>query len=177
MTRRIRTGMRQAGFTLFELVLVIVLVAVMMKILLERFLIYQEMAEKVAMEQTVGALKSALNIQTAALIASGRTDDVAKLTTINPFTLLADKQRNYIGELFKVDEGTIEPGNWYFDLKRRQAVYVVARGPHFVPDEQGRKEVRYKVELVYNEGLFGDTRTTVGGVVLKEVKPYTWNVR
>lgn len=174
---RLHVLRRQAGFTLFELVLVVVLVAVLMKILLERFLIYQEMAEKVAMEQTAGALKSALNIQTAALIAGGRAEDVPKLATINPFTLLTEKQKNYVGELFKFNEGDVEPGNWYFDLKRKQAVYLVARGPHFVPDEQGRKEVRYKVEVVYNEGLFGDTRNTVGGVILKEVKPYVWNVR
>jgi general secretion pathway protein G len=169
--------LRSAGFTLFELIIVIVLVAVFSGMLLGRFLMYQEAAEKTAMEQTAGAIRSALNIRLAALIARGRTAEIPKLVTLNPITLLVEKQRNYAGEYYDVSGSDIPPGSWYFDLKNKELVYLVDRGAHFVPDKSGRKRVRYRASLVYNEDLSDATAASakeVGGIALKEVEPYIW---
>lgn len=169
---------RSAGFTLFELMIVIVLVAVFAGILLGRFLLYQEMAEKTAMEQTAGAVRSALNIQVAGLIARGRTEDIPKLLTVNPMKLLTETQKNYAGEFYEVAHGDVPQGSWYFDLKRRHLVYVVRNGAHFEPDENGDKLVRFRVDLVYNDwqkGLDSASRE-IAGVSFKEVRPYVWNI-
>jgi prepilin-type N-terminal cleavage/methylation domain-containing protein len=172
---------RSAGFTLFELIVVIILVAVLSAVLLGRFLTYQEMAEKVAMEQTVGAIQSALTIQLAGLIARGRMQDIPRLAKVNPMTLLSGPQKNYAGEYFTVKPGDIPSGNWYFDLKNGQLAYSVQHGAHFVADENGNKVVRYKVVLVYNNWF----RTTsdeeagkeIGGITLKEARPYSWTIQ
>lgn len=172
-----RPHLHSAGFTLFELIIVIILVAVFSGMLLGRFLIYQEAAEKAAMEQTAGAIRSALNIRLAALIARGRTAEIPKLATLNPVTLLAEKQRNYVGEYYDVSGSDIPPGSWYFDLKSKELVYLVDRGAHFVPDKSGRKRVRYRVGLVYNDDLSSVTAVStreVGGIALTEVEPYIW---
>jgi prepilin-type N-terminal cleavage/methylation domain-containing protein len=175
-----RSKSRSAGFTLFELIIVIILVAVFAGVLLGRFQMYQEAAEKAAMEQTAGAIRSALNIQLAALIARGRAGDIPRLAALNPVTLLAEKQRNYVGEYYDVAGSDIAPGSWYYDLKSRQLVYLVDRGTHFVPDKSGRKWVRYRVGLVYNDAVSpaGDASDReIAGITFTEVEPYIWAPR
>ncbi len=170
---------RTSGFTLFELIIVVIVVAIFAGILLGRFLTYQELAEKAAMEQTAGAVRSALNIQVAGLIARGRAGEIPKLATINPMRFLTDQQKNYAGEFFDIDPEGIPSGSWYFDLKHKELVYLVDRGTHFAPDGNGQKWVRYKVVVVRNEdfpALFGN-RNDVAGIALKEVKPYKWDIR
>ncbi len=171
---------RSRGFTLFELIIVIILVGVFAGILLGRFLLYQEMAEKAAMEQTAGSVRSALNIQVAALIARGRVDELPGLASRNPMRLLTDQQKNYVGEFYEARLDDIPPGNWYYDLKRKELVYLVYRGAHFVPEEGGDKSVRYKVVLVYNDSFpsqSGEAGPDIGGIALKEVRPYRWDVK
>lgn len=173
--------LRADGFTLFELIVVIILVSLLSGMLFRRFLDYQEVAEKAAMEQTAGAIRSALAIQMAGLIAQGKVEELPKLATLNPVTLLAEVQKNYAGEFYEPGADDIPPGSWYYDLKRKQLVYRVQRGEHFVPDEQGNKSVRYRVSLVYNQPLDRTAPATevrnIGGVVLQEVEPYVWKVK
>ena len=166
----------QCGFTLFELILVIVLVAIFAGILLGRFLIYQEMAEKASMELTAGTIRSAINLQAAGLVSRGRASDITKLATVNPFKWLTEKQKNYAGEYY--DPKNVPPGSWYYDLRNKEVVYLVYRGAHFAPNRQGEKLVRFKVAVVYNDALAGDTdlsRRDLGGIAFREVEPYVWD--
>jgi general secretion pathway protein G len=66
-----RALMRHGGFTLLELIIVVCLVAIFASVALDRLLRYQEIAEKTAMQATVGALRSAQALQVAARIMSG----------------------------------------------------------------------------------------------------------
>jgi type II secretory pathway pseudopilin PulG len=172
---------RAAGFTLFELIVVIMLFAASAGLFVDRYVKYQEMAEKAAMEQTAGSIRSALTIQVAALIARGRTNDIARLAELNPMTFLVDTQKNYVGELFQIGVEDAPPGSWYFDLRTREVVYVVERDTHFQPGPSGSKSVRYKVTAVYNEGIpsgpNGSGKKSVGGLAFKEVERYTWVVK
>ena len=168
----------QRGFTLLELIIVITIVSILATVLLNRLLDYQERAEKVAMEQTAGILRSALHLQVVDLIARNRMSDIPKLVEENPITWLAEKPHNYQGEYFDPPPGQLDAGNWYYDLKARQLVYLVDRGRHFLPDPTGRKAVRYEVALVYNKNREGDAQALapreVGGVVLQLAQPYQW---
>jgi type II secretory pathway pseudopilin PulG len=175
---RLRLPVKAGGFTLFELILVIVLVALFAGGFQRRFVDYQEIAEKTAMEQTAGTIQSALNIQMAAMISRGRVADIPKLAAINPFKLLNERQKNYAGEYYDARE--VVPGNWYYDLKNKEAVYLVSRGAHFKSDRQGEKRVRFKVTVVYNDPLPGETspiQKELGGIVFKEVDPYVWDFK
>ncbi|MGH8743276.1 MAG: type II secretion system protein, partial [Burkholderiales bacterium] len=49
------------GFTLIELIVVVTIISFLAAILLNRIPLYQEAAEKTAMEQTVGVIRSALH--------------------------------------------------------------------------------------------------------------------
>ena len=168
----------QRGFTLIELIIVITIVSILASVLLNRLFDYQERAEKVAMEQTAGVIRSALHLQVADLIARNRVGEIPKLLEENPMAWLAEKPHNYQGEHFDPSPGQIEPGSWYYDLKARQLVYPVDRGRHFLPDSTGRKAVRYEVALVYNQerqaGADVSATKQVGGVVLQLAEPYRW---
>lgn len=181
MKQKLPPHSRTSGFTLFELIVVIIVVAVLSGILLGRFLTYQELSEKTAMEQTAGAIRSALTIQMAGLITHGRAEDIAKLADVNPITLLMRKQKNYVGEFYEPDLKEISPGSWYFDLKQRQLVYLIHQGRHFLPDRSGVKRVRYRINVVYNEAVANGSnkngKRNLGGVILEEVEPYIWDVR
>jgi prepilin-type N-terminal cleavage/methylation domain-containing protein len=176
-----RLGRGERGFTLFELIIVVILVALLAGILLGRFLTYQEAAEKTAMEQTAGAIQSALTIQVAGLIARGSVADIPKLASVNPVNFLAQKPKNYAGEYYEPAPGDIPEESWYYDLQRKQLVYLVRRGEHFAPDSSGNKRVRYKTVVVYNEGFpFQSVKARkkdVGGVILTEVEPYKWELK
>lgn len=171
---------RSHGFTLFELILVIIVVALAAGMLAGRVLTYQEAAEKAAMEQTAGAVRSALTIQATGLIVRGGMENVQKLVTVNPITLLTEHPKNYAGEFYVLPDD-IPPGNWYFDLKARQLVYLVRHDAHFQSGEEGVKAVRYQVTLMYNDLLSNangkSDRKEIGGVALREVLPYKWDIK
>jgi len=170
---------RANGFTLFEFVVVIIIISTLGAVLLDRMLFYQEATEKAAMEQLVGTLRSALRFQIADKLIKGKAQTIPGLAEDNPMHWLAEQPVNYVGERFAPNAGEVPKGNWYFDLKDRQLVYVVSRGGHFIPNKRGLKEVRYAVRLAYAQKeaqadlKIADTQE-VNGVFLALVEPYTW---
>lgn len=169
---------RLRGFSLFELILVVTIVVILASVLLDRVLRYQEEAEKAAMEHTVGVIKSALNLKVAGLLARDQAAEMEKLIQENPMNWLADRPRNYLGEYFDPGPEDTAPGHWYFDLKTRHLVYVVQRGEHFIPGPDGRKWVRFRAKVVYNEPRGGMRpglqAKEIGGVRLEAVEKYSW---
>ena len=164
------------GFTLVELAVVVCIVGVLAATLLTRVWFYQEQAEKAAMEQVAGALQSALTLQHARLMTSGREAEIPALTIENPMNWLAKVPRNYVGEYYDMTPRTIAPGNWAFDLKSRSLAYIMERNEHFVPDKEGKKWVRYRVSLLYEAvpDRSGKRHDELVGVVFDPVEPYRW---
>lgn len=166
---------RQRGFTLIELAVVVSVVAVLAATLLDRVVFYQEQAEKVAMEQMVGTVRSALHLQVAALVAKGRTTDIPKLLDQNPMNWLAEKPGNYLGELFAPKPQDVELGTWYFDLQTRNLIYSVRHNAHFRADGNEKNQVRYRLQLVTAiQGSNSEADNDIEGVILEPVVPYTW---
>lgn len=169
---------RTHGFTLIEFLVVIVIISTLGAVLLDRMLFYQEAAEKAAMEQLAGTLRSALHLQIADRLIKGKPQAIQSLAEDNPMDWLAEQPANYLGERFGPGVDEAPKGNWYFDLKDKSLVYAVARGGHFMPNQAGRKEVRYKVRLVYSgeaqaRGDSADDKE-INGVILALVEPYHW---
>jgi prepilin-type N-terminal cleavage/methylation domain-containing protein len=167
---------RARGFTLFELLVVICIVAVLAQALLSRVAFYQEQAERAAMEQVVAALQSALTLNTASLMTGGRERDAGTLANENPMNWLAKKPANYAGEFFDPAPRTVAPGNWVFDLKSRDLIYVIDRGNFFTPGKEGVQWIRFHVNLVhdYMPGEGGKKRQMFSGAVIEPVESYRW---
>lgn len=166
----------QAGFTLFELIVVICIVATMAGVLLNRLRVYQEAAEKAAMQQTAAAIKSALQMRVAAYLINGREADIEHLRSENPVNWLQERPQNYAGEFYADAYARVAPGSWYFDLSHREMIYVINLGHYFKRGADGRKWVRYQVTIGYEELPQKDAppRKVLSAASFAPVQPYVW---
>lgn len=178
MTSRVRRGPagRQAGFTLFELIVVVCIVAVMAGILLNRLRLYEEAGEKAAMQQTAAAIKSALQMRVASYMINGRDNEIEKLRNENPVNWLQEKPANYAGEFYSDSYARVRPGSWYYHLTRRELVYVINLGDHFKSGPDGRKWVRYRVRIGYEDvpEPGAPPRKVLSTAGFAPVQPYVW---
>jgi prepilin-type N-terminal cleavage/methylation domain-containing protein len=173
-----RSGQRRNcsyGFTLLELAVVVSIIGMLAAVLLNRAQFYQEQAEKAAMEQMLGTLRSALHIQMASLLAKDRVDEIPHLLKQNPMDWLAEQPGNYKGEYFAPKQQDIEPGNWYFDLQSGNLIYSVRNDSHFRVDKGESNQVRFRTRLVTSprENTGADNKP-IEGARLEPVVPYTW---
>ncbi len=146
---------RSSGFTLIELIIVIIIIAVLAGLFLVRIPLYQEQAEKAAMQQVEGAIQSALVLRYGALMTRGAANEkeLSILATDNPMTWLQKIPPNYSGEFFDPTPRAVAPGNWMFDLKSRDLIYVLNQSDNFTPGADGNKWIRFHVKLGYEPKL------------------------
>lgn len=170
---------RAKGFTLIEMTIVISLVAILAGILLSRVLVYQELAEKAAMQQVVSALQSALVLQYGHRMALGLGPEINNIVNENPMDWLARKPNNYSGEFKTVKPGVIESGNWAFDVQSRELVYVPDHATYFVPAKDGLKWIRFRTRLVYDNmpGKKNKGRKEFAAVTFLPVERYQWSIQ
>jgi general secretion pathway protein G len=130
------------------------------------------------MEQTAGAIRSALNLRVASLVAKDRTDLLVELVKQNPVDWLAQKPANYAGEYFgDRAKDDVLPGQWYFDLKERNLVYIVR---NLSSKKATGISIRFQTKLVEAvENFPGASGQVAGkpveGVVLEQIDPHDWN--
>ncbi|HXJ75719.1 MAG TPA: type II secretion system protein, partial [Candidatus Dormibacteraeota bacterium] len=158
------------GFSLLELVVSLTLVAVLVGVFLDRVMFYREQAEKSAMEQVANDLRSSVNLRVAELALDNRFAELAALPGQNPMELLARKPQNYLGVLDSARVQEVVTGNWYFDITSKEVVYYIDSGRYFVPDDQGRMRVAWRVKL--EKGVGGAAAPQWARLEL--VQPYRW---
>jgi general secretion pathway protein G len=166
---------RQRGFSLFELAVTVAIIGVLAGVLLSRIKLYQEEAERVAMGNVVGVLRSALSMKFGQLISQGKQADVIKLLTINPMDLLAQKPANYLGEFNTPQKEKISRGNWYFNRKKLLLVYIARTGAT-LQASNSETQYQFRIELLKTlNGANGlkpaetSKSTTIEGIVLNQV--------
>lgn len=168
----------ESGFSLFELLIVIVIVSILMVIAIQRLLSLQVDAERVVMESVAGTLRSAMGIKVAESIVRQNVAALASLEGSNPMNLLAEQPRNYVGELTGVDPGAMEAGSWYFDTNERTLVYLVDNKAYFSGGADSPPRARFKVRLVYsdknNSGAYDAGIDMIEGLKLAPVESYQW---
>lgn len=174
---RIPHPVSSKGFTLIELIVVVIIVLALGGTFLNRALYYQEQAEKTAMEGVAGSLQVALTMQYAEIMTRGKPSDVPALAAANPMDWLQKKPSNYAGEFYDPTPASVEPGSWMFDLKTRELIYVPNGASHFKPGKDGYKWVRFHVALNYEPPLHPSLRqdpASLAGVLFEPVQPYSW---
>jgi general secretion pathway protein G len=167
----------QKGFTLIELIVVIFVLSILIATFLNRVEYYQELAEKTAMEENVGAIQNALNLQHGKHYVRGNVDDLNQVSTENPMKWMQKLPANYAGEYFDPTPTSVAPGNWVFDLKARELIYLPDRTDHFVPGKDGKKWIRFHIniqnEQIKRNGVTGQD-TELVGTVFEPVEPVNW---
>jgi general secretion pathway protein G len=165
------------GFTLIELIIVITLIVILMGLFMNRFMFYQEQAEKVAMEGVVGAIQSSLTLQYGQIQTRGNPTDVPALAEDNPMNWLQKKPNNYAGEFYELTPLSARSGNWVFDLKTRELVYLVRNGDHFKPGLDGKNWIRFRVATRYEQSRLPSQQNAapqLTGLLFEPVEPYSW---
>jgi prepilin-type N-terminal cleavage/methylation domain-containing protein len=167
----------QRGFTLLELIVVITIIVLLMGFFLDRALYYMEQAEKTAMEEVAGSIQSALTMQYGQALTRGKSSDIAALAQDNPMNWLQERPRNYGGEFFDPAPQAVESGNWMFDLKSRDLVYVIRNANYFKPGKDGKKWIRFHVAVDHEASRLPSLKKTpreLTGIVFEPVERYSW---
>ena len=169
---------KQRGFSLLELILVLTIISVLFVIAIDRLLILKVEAEKTSMQQVIGVLRSAMNIQVAKHIARDSLEILSSAEGQNPMEWLSTTPDSYIGIKDEPDPSDIEGYQWYFDSYNRWLVYRVGNGEYFESSLKGARRARFQVVLDYtdsnNNGIFDANIDEINGLRLKSLDPYKW---
>lgn len=163
------------GFTLLEFIVVISIISILAGLFLKRVPLNQELAEKAAMEQTAAAMQSALVMRYGSLLAGGNAteSELKALASENPMKWLQQKPGNYAGEFFDPGVSTVKPGQWVFDLKSRDLIYVLDRSEYFTPGKDGQKWIRFHVRFEYEKNAAGGKKQP-SATLFTPAAPYRW---
>jgi type II secretory pathway pseudopilin PulG len=163
------------GLTLIELIVVVCIIGVSAALLFERLRFYQEAAEKAAMEYTVGVLKSALQLQVAAMLVRGEERNIESLAGVNPIGWLVEPPPGYRGE-FRAPQPAVPRGSWYFDATRNELVYVPNLDSQLKHLADGGRRLRFRVRLEFAPAERGSEHKRIAftGVRIEPVTPYAW---
>ncbi len=164
---------KHAGLTLIELIVVVCIIALSAVLLLERLRFYQEAAEKAAMEYTVGAVKSALQLRVAAMLLRGERGNIGSLARANPVEWLMEPPLGYRGE-FRAPQPDVPRGSWYFDATRKELVYVPNLDGHLERLADGSKRLRFRVQISIEPAEPDSERKVFAGMRVEPVSPYAW---
>ena len=167
------------GFSLLELVVVIVIISVLLVMAISRLLALQVDAERVTMETVAGVLRSAIGMKVAQAIVEMKVADLSAMEGGNPMDLLAETPHNYLGERDGVDPATLEDGNWYFDKRAGTLVYLVRNKSFFTDGLANPPRARFALRLVYSDkngnGVFNPGVDVIEGLRLSPVEAYSWS--
>ena len=166
------------GFSMLELVAVIVVISFLLVIAISRLLALQVDAERVAMQTVLGTLRSAIGMKVAESIVRNEVPGLRVLVGGNPMDRLAELPSNYLGELKGADPVQQETGNWYFDSAAKTLVYLVRNKGHFAGGSPGPPRARFSIQLVFadrnSNGRFDQRVDSIQGLRLSALEPYGW---
>jgi prepilin-type N-terminal cleavage/methylation domain-containing protein len=165
------------GFTLLEMVIVIVMIGFLGLIVIDRVWKYRVYAEEAVVKATVGNIRSALGLEVAKLAVRGKARDIAKLEKTNPMDLMAQRPESYLG-VFSKPEKIQQTGVWYFNNNDNTLNYVVIYPENFKSKVKGIARTRHQLKLVYtdnnNNHRFDKGIDDIGGLDLVPLEPYKW---
>ncbi|MBB5609549.1 MULTISPECIES: type II secretion system protein [unclassified Janthinobacterium] len=124
---------RQRGFTLFELAVVAIVLGLLATVLLSRLAYYQEQAQRAAVAQMLGVLRTSLRVQALHLYLQGKQSQLPGLQRQNPLDWLEQRPPNDLGELLAPDVEKLPSGNWFFDRSDQKLGFLLRTGNIFSP--------------------------------------------
>lgn len=126
------------GFSLFEVVVVLIILGALLAVLLQRITYYQAEAERAQVVKLAANMRAAFNSRLYAAETRGERGKLAAMAGSNPIHLLERAPENYLGEIDVTPTNTVKPGYWYFDRAQRKLVYVFISKKSFRQDSYER---------------------------------------
>lgn len=167
-----------AGFTLFELTVVIVIIAILLAVAINRLLPYIDEAERIAVLTTESQIRSGLVMAAAKRITNGRAASIVDFEGANPIALMLEPPGNYAGEFDHAAAARVPRRSWYFDTSSRHLVYRPGR-PMALPDRAEPVESpEFEVRVAYadndGDGTFEPFRDELHGIRLRRMAGFDW---
>jgi len=161
----------QAGFSLLEFAVVVSIIAILAVIAVDRLWALRLEAERVAVAQVVGALRSALGIEVARRALEDGLGSLPELHGSNPMALLAQRPAGYAGELTAGSAGQVEGGQWYFDPVVGVLVYRARFRDAFEGLQPGSRDLWYRVVMIFTDtngnGAYDSASERINGLDLR----------
>lgn len=158
--------------------MVITVIAILITVAATRLWGLQVDAERVAMEQVLGNLRSALGINVATYLVAGDMTGLRSLEGSNPMDRLAEVPSNYRGTVNGTSLADTSGGAWYFDIRSRALVYRVRNADYFRGGTGTPAQARFAVQLVYEDRrpsrAPGPGRREIVGARFVALEPYAW---
>lgn len=166
------------GFTLLELVVVVLIVSIAAVIALQHLLAVRVDAERATVTRTIGNLRSGIGMHIARSVLDDDWEAIATLDGANPMALMARVPDSYLGELSSPDPDAIAAQRWYFDSRQRLLVYRVEFGEYFESTLGSPARARFKLKLLYADkngnGRFDRGLDEFDGADLVAAEPFRW---
>ena len=170
--------MKTRGFSLLELVVVIAIISILVAVALNRLLPYIDEAERVSVLRVEGQLRSTLVMEAAERIIRGQANSVTLLEGSNPFNLLAEPPKNYLGELLPGQQADAAARHWYFDAAERRLVYRRGEPFSLLTADQPRQDPAFEVRVAFADndgnGFFDFGGDELYGVHFERVAGASW---
>jgi prepilin-type N-terminal cleavage/methylation domain-containing protein len=169
---------RQQGFTLIELVVVIIIISGLLYFAFDRLLKLEVQAERASMQQIIGTLNSAIAMTISQHIADDNIAGLRHYIDSNPMDLLAQTPPAYLGSFAGQPPQLPKGVSWYYERPSHTLVYVTGSPAYFVSDGPEKSVTKLKIIPVYDDnnrnGQF-DAGDTLVGLKLAATAPYHWH--
>ena len=166
-----------AGFTLIEMLVVVVAIGILAGVALDRLYPLIGRAERVAFLRMQAQLQNQLTLLTAERMVRGESATIPALADSNPMDFLLKAPENYLGAFAGVPAGA-PAGHWYFDTVTATLVYLVGSHTRFDgldgPDDRVLFRVRLAFADVNGNGIYDPSGDRFDGIWLAPVYAYSW---
>ncbi len=167
-----------SGFSLLELVVVIVLISTLIAVAANRLLPYIDEAERVAVLRVEGQLRSSLMLEAAKRVVRGQSASLSDLEGANPVKFLLEPPKNYVGERFQREIEQSPTRRWYYERDSHRLVYRLG-APFGLPvHDESEEDPAFEVRVAFADsngnGVFEAQREELYGVRLQRVAGTRW---
>lgn len=170
--------MNARGFSLIELVVVVIIVGVLSGFVLDRLLPLIGRAERAAFLQVQSQLRSALLLEAAERITKGESAMLPGLGGVNPMSLLLAVPGNYVGSLERPEHERLPRASWYYDESTGRLVYRVGKHTRFSASDGPNDRVELVVAFVFEDAdgddVFDPSVDEFDGLRLASVNAFDW---
>jgi len=162
---------RQRGLSLLEFTLVVIIFALLVVFAFQRIAALQADMEDASIRYTVGAMREALALDFARLIASGRLDRARDLIDANALALLQRPPRDYGGTVASARQAALRPGHWYYDRAAGTVIYQPRFGA--AGGDRGGPLMRWRVVPRWTDtdgdGRYEPATESIHGLALERI--------
>jgi len=119
-------------------------------------------------------MRTSLRYRVADMLIHNKDREIAGLVGANPVRWLTAPPPNYLGEIAQPRGDRITPGNWYFDVGKKELIYRVKNTKHFMARPGEQQQLRFRVAALQKRTPVGDGPPIVEGLSLILIEQYVW---